>query len=486
MQLLVHNLGPIKECQIDLAKKFLVFVGYNNTGKTYLAHLIWAIFRPSARDEFVKQLSSNTAFVDQIALNFGGYNTIIHLEKEWINLLLDKYITFIQSDLFPRVLNIIADIDKYDFLVDQLSLKLQCESLSFFKKMECNCGSVYQSEDQKYWFMALSKDKDSLSLHLDNEIEIDGKAKTLLDIAIYDKKISILSAIIALLFDNQVPFYLPVTRLVSSAFYQYVLRVEKERKAEILEDFAKIIKNLSSISPESLHKYKGSYTQPTDILMTSFSSLREIGKPRDTKDYSDFLEKLEKIIGGCLVIKDETDSMDLYLKINEEQEIPMFLSSSSVNQLSSLYLYLKYWVKKERNFLVIDEPEINLHPINQVLLVDLLISFTNRNNNRVLVATHSPLVAEAINNHLHLGLLKNAGVDVEDIVRSNKLKINPENTLSHQEIGIYAFERHKVINCDVDYYGAFFSSFKDIFNNIRETSEVLTDEIYKIKEERDR
>jgi ABC-type lipoprotein export system ATPase subunit len=61
--------------------------------------------------------------------------------------------------------------------------------------------------------------------------------------------------------------------------------------------------------------------------------------------------------------------------------------------------------------------KINLHPINQVLLVDLLISFTNRNNNRVLVATHSPLVAEAINNHLHLGLLKNAGVDVEDIVR---------------------------------------------------------------------
>jgi AAA15 family ATPase/GTPase len=470
MQLLVKNLGPIKECQIDLTKKFLVFVGYNNTGKTYLAHLIWAIFHPQARKEFVKQLTS--AFVEQMAGT---------LDKEWINLLLDKYINFIKSDTLPRVLNIIADIDKYDFLVEQLELKLQCENLDFLKEKKYQGGIVYQTKDQKYRFIELSKDKDSLSLRIDNESEVDGKVKTLVEV--YDRQISLISEVIDLLFDNQIPFYLPVTRLVSSAFYQYVLRVEKEKKAEILEDFAKIIKNLSSVSPEIIHKYKGSYTQPTDILMTRFSSLREIGKPRDTKEYGRFIEQLEEILGGHIVIKEETDSRDIYLKINEEQEIPMFLSSSSVNQLSSLYLYLKYWVKTENNFLVIDEPEINLHPSNQVLLVDLLVSFAKRNNNRVLIATHSPLVAEAINNHLHLGFLKEADVDIEDIVRSNKLKINPENALSHKDIGIYAFERHRVINYEVGSYGAFFRGFTDIFNNIRETGEILTDEIYKIKED---
>jgi AAA15 family ATPase/GTPase len=488
MQLFVKNLGPIKECQVDLTKKFLVFVGYNNTGKTYLAHLIWAIFHPFAREAFVKQLSSNMAFVDQMALNFEAANDInkgshiLTLETEWINLFLDKYITFIKSDTLPRVLNIMADIDKYDFLVDKLSLKLQCENLNFLKEQKYKGGIVYQSDEKTYRFMELSKDKDSLSLCIDNDIEIDGKIKMLIDNAVYEPKISIISAVIDLLFDNQIPFYLPVTRLVSSAFYQYILRAEKERKAEILEDFAKIIKNLSSVSPESIHKYKGYYTQPTDILMTSFSTLHEMGKPRDTKDYRDFIEALEKIIGGSLVIKEETDSRDIYLKIDSRREIPMFLSSSSVNQLSSLYLYLKYWVKTERNFLIIDEPEINLHPSNQVLLLDILVSFANKNNNRVLIATHSSLIAETINNHLHLGILKNAGVDIEDIVYSNKLKINPENALSHKDIGIYAFERHKVINYEVDDYGVFFSGFKDIFKQSREISEVLTDEIYKIKE----
>ncbi|MGB1242858.1 MAG: AAA family ATPase, partial [Chitinophagales bacterium] len=44
MKLQVQNLGPIKFGEIDLSKRFYVFVGYNNSGKTYVGQLLWSLF----------------------------------------------------------------------------------------------------------------------------------------------------------------------------------------------------------------------------------------------------------------------------------------------------------------------------------------------------------------------------------------------------------------------------------------------------------
>ncbi|HEY9702047.1 MAG TPA: AAA family ATPase [Allocoleopsis sp.] len=49
MKLTVNNLGPIKNNtqSIDLSKKFYIFVGLNNSGKTYISQLLWTIFNPA-------------------------------------------------------------------------------------------------------------------------------------------------------------------------------------------------------------------------------------------------------------------------------------------------------------------------------------------------------------------------------------------------------------------------------------------------------
>ncbi|TAE00285.1 MAG: hypothetical protein EAZ97_06420, partial [Bacteroidetes bacterium] len=42
MKLVVKNLGAIKKkSEIDLDKRFYTFVGYNNSGKTYISQIIW-------------------------------------------------------------------------------------------------------------------------------------------------------------------------------------------------------------------------------------------------------------------------------------------------------------------------------------------------------------------------------------------------------------------------------------------------------------
>ena len=43
MEIKINNLGAIKEANIDLSKRLIVFCGPNNSGKTYAAFIIYAL-----------------------------------------------------------------------------------------------------------------------------------------------------------------------------------------------------------------------------------------------------------------------------------------------------------------------------------------------------------------------------------------------------------------------------------------------------------
>ena len=44
MKLIINKFPPITQrCEIDLSKKLTLFVGQNNSGKTYISQLIWGI-----------------------------------------------------------------------------------------------------------------------------------------------------------------------------------------------------------------------------------------------------------------------------------------------------------------------------------------------------------------------------------------------------------------------------------------------------------
>ena len=146
-----------------------------------------------------------------------------------------------------------------------------------------------------------------------------------------------------------------------------------------------------------------------------------------------------------------------------------------------LYLYLKYWAAEKNNFLTLDEPEENLHPENQVKLVDLLIQFAIQKDNKVLVTTHSPLLANAVNNYIYLDVLKNEynGNFIEKIVEENGLKyVYTDNSISQDDIGVYFFDGSRIIDYEADEYGVYFRNFREIIDSLDKTRKILTDYIY--------
>jgi len=488
MELTIENLGPIKKGQIDLTKNFYVFVGYNNTGKTYLAHLLWGLFNPRTMGTFARHIcSTDNNTKELLNCDIAEVDTF-EISINMINTLLHKYCEFFKENAFAELFN----IDKSSFLMQGLSLELECKATDFLKNRKLKAESLIGANDKEYKFLEVTKEENSLTIQvrkqeLDKELLKDIPQNILNNIE-EQKAVTVVNALLNLLFDNCTPFYLPATRSFFPVFYQYILRLEKEKKEEMSKNIVQFLSNNREKKLEKLFKvlsgYRGSYTEPMNVLITKLANLNE-EEITESEEYKDLIQQIEKLNGGEIFMKsiEGIGYKEFYFRINPDKELPMFLSSSSINQITSLYLFFKYWAKPRNNFLILDEPEENMHPSNQLELVDILMNFTHRHN-KVLITTHSPLLAKALNNYLHLGYLKDHGVNIAKVIRKNKLKIK-ENPLSDKDIGIYAFENNSIKPYDVETYGAFFRAFKDTSDGINEISEILTDEIYKVNDNED-
>ena len=74
--------------------------------------------------------------------------------------------------------------------------------------------------------------------------------------------------------------------------------------------------------------------------------------------------------------------------------------SSSVRALADLWLFLRYYAQ-EGDLLIIDEPELNLHPKNQRFMARLLAMISRAGIN-VLITTHSEYILRELNYLIHL------------------------------------------------------------------------------------
>src|SRR5262249_53765555 len=113
------------------------------------------------------------------------------------------------------------------------------------------------------------------------------------------------------------------------------------------------------------------------------------------------------------------------------ERLDMNVSSSSVKALAGLSLYLRR-LAQNGDFLIIDEPELNLHPHNQRQVARLLARLA-RSGIKVLISTHSDYVVRELNN---LSMLSRD--------KSGKLRekhgYGEDEVLNPERVGAYAFD----------------------------------------------
>lgn len=511
MELIIKNLGPIKGNQqsIDLSKKFLIFLGYNNSGKTYVSQLLWTIFN---QDKHIKFIKSN--FADGILEEVFDRTDLdveqIELTQSLLDSILEKFGLFLQKEIFT-----VLNQDQPDSELDQPSIFLKATVNEFIETQSTTIvtidspGKQETGKEPSYSLATsrfqITKNVNSLVLNVksirlldevvqdcirihytENTPEVISKKRSFLTLAILQVILNISTGFKPGKLSSTVQFFLPASRAFFSIFYTYIYEVERNKG----EEDRRLISELTSIEEIRKKIFRRSYTQPVSQAIEALYDLNYNSSSLDI--YNSRLIELAEIMGGDIIL-DRVEGIgpvqfSFRFKENKQEiDLPMYLASSSANQLTLLYLYFKYWAREKGNFLIIDEPEVNLHPENQIKLLDLLINFVNQSENKVLIATHSPLLADAINNYLYIDNLRQYYDDkqIEKIITDNGLQyLYPDTRLSREDLGVYFFnDKGKIIDYNNEDDWVDFTNFRNVKENLYESGKILTNYIYQKENE---
>jgi hypothetical protein len=160
---------------------------------------------------------------------------------------------------------------------------------------------------------------------------------------------------------------------------------------------------------------------------------------KQTSPFAPLADRLEQeIMGGAVRVGDDGDMT--FHPDGGSAGMRMHLVSSSVKALSGLSFFLRH-LAQPGNFLIIDEPELNLHPDNQRHVAKLLARLS-RSGLKVMLSTHSDYVIRELNNAIMLSADTSG-----DLCR--RYGYAPGDTLSPAQVGAYLFDTARAHSLDV-------------------------------------
>ena len=147
---------------------------------------------------------------------------------------------------------------------------------------------------------------------------------------------------------------------------------------------------------------------------------------------SELAERLEsRLLKGTIHIRPSAAGFSdfYYVPDGWKEDIPLMNASSMVSELAPVVLYLRH-VVGPNDVLIIEEPEAHLHPAMQVEFIRHLAAAV-RAGVWIMLTTHSEWVLEELSNLVHLSSLtefRRQGIGSADYA------------LSQEEVGVWLFE----------------------------------------------
>jgi predicted ATPase len=438
LKLIIKKFPPItKSFEIDLSKKVTLFVGVNNSGKTYLSQFIWGINK-FGKKLLVSHKNKAIQFIKNQELQPITEEIVIDISNRFTESLKENNIG---QTLFNRDMDI-------DFQIE-----FNLEKVKEFYEKEIKKIDIKKEIERR--------EKEEKGL-LKSFISIEEFMNFIIEMKIITNQIS------------EEPLYMPSTRLFFPQFYKYIVKKEKDLKHSLLN-------NLDKLNERNRDFFQSSYTKAVEHLLDKlYDELEENQKENS------FLNKIEELIEGQILVDKAEDigMADISYQHQSGEKLPMYLSSSMVNQLATIYLYFKYWFKEDKdNFLLLDEPEMNLHPSKKIKLIELLLDYAS--SNKLLIATHSNTMAKTIINYIHLFDLKEkkAPEELQEFVESENLDLNLDINLSSNEIGIYYFTGNAIVSYkDDNETNIQFGTFTEIEDFQNRQKEYLMEELESYEE----
>ncbi|MFO0658615.1 MAG: ATP-binding protein [Polyangiaceae bacterium] len=192
-------------------------------------------------------------------------------------------------------------------------------------------------------------------------------------------------------------------------------------------------------------------------VATLWRSLRL--RPNHTHPLADALEG--QILGGTA---SPDGKGEIIFTPNGGPDLDLHIASSSVKSLAPLVLYLRH-LANPGDFLIIDEPELNLHPDNQRRVARLLAQVANAGV-KVMITTHSDYIIREINNLVMLN-------EDKDGKLREKHGYKRDMVLKPESVGAYLFDQERAHELKVTRSGFEVKTIDDEINKLNEVSQDL-------------
>ncbi len=395
----VENFGPIEKAEIDL-RPLTIFVGESNTGKTYLAALIYAIQRAFDGIPRVPWSYYNTSDFDPIYYAGPADLSTDALINETQNV--QKKLT--QNDKTFKFSHLPEWVRKR-----LLSGKAHLENLERELKRCFDVGAVselkrdssIQNQDMRVTFRV---DEECQTLwsydfyNTENENKTDKFINENIVLNSQDRELFIKALNVK---DKGIPvrfltptsscYYLPAARSGIMEAYGIIAISLVDRATRVVLDNSNHDSVLTGMTADFL-KHLYSYRKQ-DIYFKNMYEIAEILEKRLLKGKIELFQTIE---GGFPHF--------LYRPQNTEKSIRMNQSSSIVSELAPLVIFLR-GIVKPGDTLIIEEPEAHLHPRAQTEIATTIAHLV-RVGVRVIITTHSNWLLQQFANLIREGELK--------------------------------------------------------------------------------
>jgi len=218
--------------------------------------------------------------------------------------------------------------------------------------------------------------------------------------------------------------FIASTERTGAAIFRKELNFARNR---LLEEMGQADKNINPM--ELLFKVYQDYALPIKINVDFTRELETIFKKSSfiAENYPDILADFADIIGGDYTVT-RNDEL-YYVPKGKQVKLSMDQSSSAVRSLLDIGFYLRHEAQLG-DLLMVDEPELNLHPENQRRVARLFARLINLGI-KVFITTHSDYIIKELNTLIMLNhdkphlkrIAKAEGYRAEELISADKIKV---------------------------------------------------------------
>ncbi len=451
MKVNFKELGYVKNVELDLNKDLIILCGPNNTGKTYVAYAIYGLMK------FRSELPKSRKVADEIKnLMEKG-----QIELDIIDLLTENsasYLNAIGKSYIKQIPKVFAS-DEATFSkteikielgeISDLSTKILAEKISQEIGIRNSVSVKIVKEVNSSTITCILIENENIANTNKHEVP----TTILLDF-IADRIFSIL---IDFIFPKT--YIAPAERIAINIFSK-----ELSLKRNVLVDKLLELKDVGKDDdPFDLIKRRATrYPSPVRDSLEISEDLNNFEK--NNSEFEHFADEIEKeILKGQVLISKEGD---VQFKPDKAKslKLPIHLTASVVKSLSNLVIYFRHLATKG-DFIIIDEPELNLHPDNQVIIARIIAKIVN-NGFKVLISTHSDYIIRELNNLIMLKSKPNF---------AKKYNYADDTLLTHSKVGaiLFHYNTRKSVALEVSETGFEVETIDNVINELNERSQAL-------------